>query len=258
MLRTLLLAICFALLFTVNASAAWWRPPRNLTWYWQLSGTVNADRPAAAYDIDAFDTSAQQVAALHARGKRVIAYVDVGTWEDWRPDAKAFPASVKGRAVDGWPGERWLDIRQTKTLEPIVRARFQLAAKKGFDAVEPDNMDGYANDSGFPLTAAQQLAYNRMVAQLAHSLGLAVFQKNDVEQTTQLQPSFDGALVEECAAYDECDALDPYLAAGKPVLQAEYASTVRQAWTTSANAAGRMLAFYDLDLDGRRYVPAWR
>lgn len=183
--------------------------------------------------------------------------MDVGTWENWRSDANAFPASVKGDAVDGWQGERWLDVRRLDVLQPIMRARFQLAAKKGFDAVEPDNMDGYANDSGFPLTAAQQLAYNRMVAKLAHDLGLAVFQKNDVEQASQLQPYFDGTVNEECATYDECGALDAYLRAGKPVLQAEYGS-VRQSWVNSANAAGRMLAFYNLDLDGRRYIPAWK
>ena len=233
-------------------------PAQRLSWYWQLDGTLNLNQPAAACDTDAFDAAASQVATLHARGKRAIAYVDVGTWENWRPDANAFPASVKGRSVDGWAGERWLDIRQLNALMPIIKARFQRAASKGFDAVEPDNMDGYANPTGFTLTAAQQLAYNRTVAKLAHSLGLAVFQKNDVEQTAQLQPYFDGALDEECAAYDECEALDPYLAAGKPVLQAEYASTVRQAWVASANGAGRMLAFYNLDLDGRRYAPTWR
>jgi hypothetical protein len=50
-------------------------------------------------------------------------------------------------------------------LEPIMAARFRIYKEKGFDAVEPDNMEGYSNDSGFPLTAAEQLTYNEWVAE---------------------------------------------------------------------------------------------
>lgn len=39
---------------------------------------------------------------------------------------------------------------------------------KGLDAIEPDNVDGYAY-SGLPLTTAHQLQFNRMVARLAPS-----------------------------------------------------------------------------------------
>ncbi len=37
-----------------------------------------------------------------------------------------------------------------------------------------------------------------------------------------LLPYFDGALNEECFAYDECEALTPFIEAKKPVFQAEY------------------------------------
>ena len=108
------------------------------------------------------------MAALKAAGRRVICYVNAGAFEEWRPDAKRFPKAVLGKDLDGWPGERWLDIRQWGKLEPILAARFDTCRAKGFDAVEPDNVDGYANDSGFPLTAADQLTFNRRVADLAH------------------------------------------------------------------------------------------
>lgn len=42
-----------------------------------------------------------------------------------------------------------------------MQARLDLAVQKGCDGVEPDNVDGYQNNSGFPLTAQDQLAYNR-------------------------------------------------------------------------------------------------
>jgi hypothetical protein len=123
---------------------------------------------------------------------------------------------------NGWQGERWLDIRRTDVLEPLMAARIDMCRDKGFDAVEPDNMDGYANDTGFPLTAADQLAYNRLIARLAHERGLSVALKNDLDQIPELVGDFDFAVNEQCAQYDECDALKPFLDAGKAVLHVEY------------------------------------
>jgi hypothetical protein len=204
------------------AAGTWWRPKAGLTWQWQLSGTLDRSVDAQVYDIDGQDSSAADVAALKAAGRRVICYVNAGAFEDWRPDAKRFPKAVLGKDLDGWPGERWLDIRQWAKLEPILAARFDTCRAKGFDAVEPDNVDGYANESGFPLTAADQLTFNRRLADLAHRRGLAVGLKNDVEQAAQLEPYFDFAVNEECAQYDECGKLAVFVKAGKPVFHVEY------------------------------------
>jgi hypothetical protein len=218
-------AVVLAVLFGVPAGAglpARWQPAVGLSWQWQLSGKLDLTVPAAVYDVDAVDTSAATVATLHRAGRKAICYIDVGSSEDWRPDAGKFPAAVLGAALDGWAGERWLDIRRWDVLQPIMAARFTACKQKGFDGVEPDNVDGYSNDSGFPLTATDQLTYNRHIADLAHGLGLAVGLKNDVEQVTALLPAFDFAVNEECAVYAECGALKPFIAAGKPVFHAEY------------------------------------
>ena len=238
------------------AHAARWRPPQRLTWYWQLQGPVRRTAPVAAFDIDGFDNSAAAVAALHRRGKRVICYIDAGTWENWRPDAGLFPRSVLGRG-DGWPGERWLDIRQRSIIEPIMRARFAMCARKKFDAVEPDNIDGYENDTGFHITARQQLIYDEWIATAVHRLGLAVFQKNDSDQVRTLEPYFDGVLDEQCNQYRECSSFAPYLKAGKPVLNAEYQASLYPGFCASDGRAGIMGALYDLALDGRVYRPCW-
>jgi hypothetical protein len=253
MLRAASATLAALAVFTGVASAAW-QPPQHLTWYWQLQGAVNNSYPAAAYDIDGFDNSSSEVAALHAVGKHVICYIDVGTWENWRTDANQFPSSVLGKS-NGWPGERWLDIRQLSVLEPIMTARFQMCVQKGFDALEPDNMDGWENRTGFPITADQQVTYNEWVAQEAHSLGLAVLQKNDPEQASTLQPYFDGDLDEQCNQYKECNLLAPYLSAGKPVLNAEYKNV--SGFCSADNAAGMMGALYDTALDGKVYKPCW-
>ncbi|MCQ9135908.1 endo alpha-1,4 polygalactosaminidase [Streptomyces hilarionis] len=200
---------------------AWWRPAPGVDWQWQLSGRLDTSVDVPVYDIDGFDHDAETVAGLHDDGRRVICYLSTGAWEDWRPDAGKFPASVIGGG-NGWKGERWLDIRRTDVLEPLLAARLDMCRAKGFDAVEPDNMDGYRNTTGFPLEAADQLRYNRLVARLAHERGMAVGLKNDLDQIPALLGDFDFAVNEQCAQYDECARLTPFIEAGKAVFHVEY------------------------------------
>ncbi|WP_370097979.1 endo alpha-1,4 polygalactosaminidase [Streptacidiphilus sp. MAP12-20] len=187
-----------------------------------MTTPVDASVRADVYDIDAVENSAAVVTALHAAGRRVVCYVNVGAWEPYRPDAGRYPKALLGKALDGWPDERWLDVRRTDLLAPLLGRRFDGCRDKGFDGVEPDQLDGYANDSGFPLTAADQLAFNRLVARLAHERGLAVGLKNDLDQVAALQPAYDFAVNEQCAEFHECVVLRPFVAAGKPVFEAEY------------------------------------
>ncbi|WP_432135300.1 MULTISPECIES: endo alpha-1,4 polygalactosaminidase [unclassified Streptomyces] len=198
-----------------------WVPRPGLAWQWQLNGKADPGVDVPVYDIDGFENSAADVARLHRDGRKVICYVNVGAWEDFRPDADAFPRSLLGRA-NGWEGERWLDIRRSDALRPLMARRFDMCRDKGFDAVEPDLVEGYAADTGFPLTARDQLAYNRMIAGLAHERGLSVGLKNDLAQIPQLVDDFDFAVNEECAEFDECALLSPFIEAGKAVFHVEY------------------------------------
>nr|WP_258025407.1 endo alpha-1,4 polygalactosaminidase [Streptomyces bambusae] len=206
---------------TGQAPGERWQPRPGTTWQWQLTGRLDLSVDAAVYDVDGFTTTKEEVARLKQAGRKVICYLSTGAWEDFRPDAGDFPQEVLGKG-NGWEGERWLDIRRTDTLEPLMARRFDMCRDKGFDAVEPDNMDGYRNRSGFPLTAEDQLRYNRLIAALAHDRGLAVGLKNDLDQIPQLLGDFDFAVNEQCAEYDECDRLTPFVKAGKAVFHAEY------------------------------------
>jgi hypothetical protein len=103
-----------------------------------------------------------------------------------------------------------------------MEARLDLCKAKGFDGVEPDNIDGYSNSTGFPLTYQDQIAYNQWIAGAAHTRGLSVGLKNDRDQVPDLEASFDWALDEQCFRYQECDALSPFGSAGKAVFEVEY------------------------------------
>ena len=184
------------------------------------------------YDVDGFETSKADVDAMHADGIKVVCYLSAGTYEKYRPDADQFPAELLG-AKNGWPGERWLDIRELQKADSVLRtimdARLDMCQAKGFDMVELDNVDGYLNRSGFPLKGADQLFYNATLANDSRERGMSVLQKNDNEQIPKLLPYFDGALNEQCNQYKECTTkqngkfgLDQYIDAGKPVFQAEY------------------------------------
>jgi hypothetical protein len=224
-----------------------WHPSGRMLWQWQLTTPVDLTVGASMYDIDMFDNDASVVSALHNAGRKAVCYVDFGTWENWRPDAAQFPASVKGN-TNGWPGEQWLDIRQINTLSGILGARLDLCKAKGFDGVEPDNIDGYSNSTGFPLTYQDQIAFNQWIAAAAHSRGLSVGLKNDLDQVMDLQSSFDWALDEQCAQYHECDALAPFVSAGKAVFEVEYKGTTGSFCPTT-NALGLNSMEKHLNLD---------
>lgn len=201
--------------------ASVWRPAPRTTWQWQLSGTIDTSFDVAMYDIDLFDVPAVTIAALKTDGRVVICYLSAGSYEDWRDDAADFPAAALGKPLDGWPGEKWLDVRDA-TVRQIMAKRLDLAVTKGCDGVEPDNVDGYDNDTGLTFTQADQLAYNRWFAGQAHARGLSVGLKNALALIPQLVDAYDWALNEECAAFDECDLLTPFITAGKAVFHVEY------------------------------------
>jgi len=229
----------------------WWKPAPGTSWQWQLSGALNTSYDVQMYDIDLVDVSADAIAGLKAAGRVVICYFSAGSWEDWRPDAGSFPEAVKGKTMDGWPDEKWLDIGNLDVLKPIMEARLDLAATKGCDGVEPDNVDGYSNNTGFSLTADEQLTYNRWLSDEAHQRGLSIGLKNDLEQVPALVNWFDWALNEQCFEMDECDLLDPFVVAGKAVFGVEYEGNPDE-FCPAMNAKNFDWLFMDWDLDGNR------
>src|ERR1700712_5249850 len=104
-----LLAVLALLAGSTVAGAAGstrWRPkPTTTAWQWQLQGRLDRSPAASVFDIDGFESSRADVAALHRQGAEVICYLDVGSWEEYRPDAGQFPKSVIGAVYEGFPEE---------------------------------------------------------------------------------------------------------------------------------------------------------
>ena len=198
-----------------------WRPTPGTSWQWQLTGAIDTSFDVEMYDIDLFDTPKSVIDSLHRQGRIVICYFSAGSFEDWRSDAGRFPDSVKGNE-NGWEGERWLDIRALDALAPIMAARLDIAVAKGCDGVEPDNVDGYTNATGFALRANDQFNYNVWLANQAHARGLSIGLKNNLDQARSLEPYFDWALNERCYEFNECEMLMPFISAGKAVFGVEY------------------------------------
>lgn len=199
-----------------------WNPSVGDSIQIQYAGTLDLNKKVDIYNLDMEDTTIAQVTALHAKGRKVMCYINAGAWEEWRSDADDFPPEVLGNDYDGWPGEKWLDIRRIDLLAPILRARLDLCKSKGFDGVDPDNVAGFMENTGFPLTALDQLIFNKWLAGEAHARGLSIGLKNDTEQQASLLNFFDWGLTEDCFVQGWCADSVPFINAGKPVFAVEY------------------------------------
>ena len=192
------------------------------------------------------------VDAIHAAGKRAICYVQAGTAERFRPDYPAFVAfdEACGGCLLGepfsrvFPDEHWLNLNdgegQRAFVLGIVEARVALCAEAGFDGVEFDVVDAYAQGAattGWEISYETQLEYDQQLANLAHRYGLTAALKNDLGQLEALLPFFDYAVNEQCFEFDECAGYAAWIAAGKAVFSVEY-RLPRRRFCEEANAAG--------------------
>ena len=235
---------------------SWKRLSLQTTWQWQLQGMINTTYNADVYDVDLFETPDAVITGLRNRGVTVLCYFSAGSAERRAPDYDRFPTGSLGRVLDGYPNERWLDIRRRAVLDVLI-ARLDLAVQRRCDGVEPDNVTAYDNDTGFSIAARDQIAFNRNLANEAHRRGLFIALKNDGDQAAQLVDYFDLELNEECHEYDECDTLQIFTQRGKPILNAEYAPSLSAANTLAltvcprARAAQIRTLILHTDLDDR-------
>lgn len=206
----------------VSGKAYWTPEPGDLLQIQYAGESLDLSVEAYVYSIDLFETSQETIDKLHKQGKKVICYINSGAWEEYRPDADEFPEHIIGKDYEGWPGEKWLDISNYAFFQDIMLARFDLAADKGCDGINADNMQNFEEETGFTISTEDQLAYNLWLSEQAHQRGLSIGLKNDPLQAEKLAAYFDWSLIEDCHFYDWCELLLPFANDDKPVFQVEY------------------------------------
>jgi Glycoside-hydrolase family GH114 len=194
---------------------------KPMRWDWQIGRVAPLQRTGRRavdiYDIDGFLTTAAQVRALHTRWQaatlphpKAICYLDMA-WEDYRPDASpglVFPADTLGKVYYGYPQERWVDFRQLDALKPMLTERIAMCARKGFDAVELDDIDSFdpPSTTGFHLTPGDAQNFLAFAFNEIHRYGMTGLWKNSPYLSWWGRRYADGAIVEECYFYRQCFA----------------------------------------------------
>ena len=281
-----------------------WYPPHlskaghPMRWDWQIGRTFplqrTGKRAVDIYDIDGFLTTKSQVHRIRTRWQastlahpRTVCYLDLA-WEDYRPDGSPgphglFPAAALGKIYFGYPQERWVDFRQLDALKPMLNERISMCARKGFDAVELDDIDSFSPPSttGFDLTPGDARNYLAYAFNLIHADGMTAMWKNNPSLARWGARYADGAVVEECYVYHECGSWHVFTAdrtkqqpTGKWVGEAEYGSdhyvcnpgqkcTHRRSYATFcrveyAGPNGFAAVKFDVDLNGKVFLPCPR
>lgn len=129
-----------------------WQPTSNTTWQIilskgiaPLSSSSSSLTPnVSVYDLDLYDNDAATFAALKELGVKVICYFSAGSYENYRADKDEFEDKDLGKVMDGWPDEKWVNV-SSPGIRKIMKERIRVAAEKGCDAIDPDNVDGYAS-----------------------------------------------------------------------------------------------------------------
>ncbi|KAH8831612.1 glycoside hydrolase family 114 protein [Flagelloscypha sp. PMI_526] len=171
----------------------------------------------------------------------------------WEDNAKDLLLQKNGEPyLDPDWGEYIFDTTtdaERQALAGIVKPWIKTCSDKGFNAIEPDNLDTFNRFD--ELSKEGNLAFAKILSDYAHSLNLAFAQKNaaGLEATDKTAGGFDFAIAEECAFYNECNTYtDLY---GDHVLEIEYSDNKNAAsvFTKACTALGAQIPITYRDRD---------
>lgn len=223
-------------------------PPANTMVDYQLGG---AYQPAKGVKVVIRD-----MAAKPAKGIYSVCYVNAfqtqpGRLAWWKSKHRnLLLADGNGRLVrdKGWPDEVLLDLRtkaKRAELAAITNRWLGSCARKGFRAVEPDNLDSWTRSAGL-LKRSDAVKFARLLIDQAHRHGLAIAQKNAAELASR-KLGFDFAVVEECEVYRECGRF--LKAYGTHIIEIEYTDNGRAAFARACRERGAKTSILLRDRD---------
>jgi hypothetical protein len=174
---------------------------------------------------------------------------ELGWWR--REHRRLLLHDVAGREVvdSGW-NEVLLDIgtrAKRRALAVIIGSWIDGCARRGYQAIEADNLDSYTRSRGL-LQAGDAVAFAARLSGRAHHDGLRIAQKNAVELAgRRSKTGFDFAIAEECQVYRECHGYTRRY--GAAVIEIEYTDNGRQAFATACAARGSRISIELVDRD---------
>lgn len=240
-------------------------PPANGQFDYQLGGPYDPDPTVQVVSRDRTESP--------AAGRYNLCYVNLlqtqpdgpdqsttnppyGTTSWWALHHPELLARVDGHIVidPAW-NEAVFDVStadKRHALAEIQKPWIQACKTAGYDAIDPDNLDSYTRSRGV-LTFDDDREYLKLIVPYAHSVGLAVAQKNVNSEfgatgktfvdTVSPAQGFDFAIAEECQVYRECaDYTDVY---GGRVYEIEY--TDHNPWQTRSGVTKRAFDWACLD-----------
>ena len=96
-----------------------------------------------------------------------------------------------------------------------MTATIELAASRGCNGVDPDDVDGYDNDTDLLLTQADAVDFLNFLADAAHSRGLSIGLKNAGGIVEAVLLNMEWQANEQCVQYGECGLSTPFVEAGR-------------------------------------------
>jgi hypothetical protein len=225
--------------FEWATAAQWDQVPGETSWEWILdTDALPKTPPTVDYlGLEGLDAEAAYVERANDAGATTWCYLSIGSAEDWRDDFDDFVAldaaerdagrdGILGRDYDGWEGEIWLNLGAYEAFMPLMEARLDTCAARGFAWVEYDNMDIRGTNTGFDTSAAEVREYMHALLDATEDRGMGAIHKN-ATHLSDLEPRFEAMLLEDCVLWDFCEEAQPYLDAGKLVFNAEYPQSWR-------------------------------
>lgn len=124
------------------------------SWVYQLSNYKDGkleEIAASDFDLVVIDLSRdgssdyftrQEVERLKKSDKIVLAYMEIGAIEEYRPEWDSVPDDLKAGTVAGWPKEQYVKFWDARWW-PVVKGRIDQALEAGFDGAYLDMVTTY-------------------------------------------------------------------------------------------------------------------
>jgi len=175
---------------------------------------------AVVYYVGSVDNLGEYINKL-GRDKKFIAYLSIGSMEEYRSDAKLLKPFCK-KKYKGYSQECWLDLTKWRSYIDIMYKRIDVIRTKGYNAFYLDNCAMFSQGLG---TLEENIEYLKSIARYSHFHGLKLACNNGYSMAEKIEPFMDFQVLESCNKYKECHFYDSFVKNNKPVHHLEFSKS---------------------------------